>query len=164
MDPSPLFRIHAYPAVYRKPVKLGNPRPGCSYTYHLGNFTCTADVLASRVVSRGEMEAPSIKDAPDEDHFGYIFTGYLDIPSDGIWEFFVSSDDGGVLEIDGTHVVDNDGSHSAYMATGRIPLLKGYHAFRLLYLEDYEGQSLAWGWKVPGDKRFSRIPETAIKH
>ena len=164
MDPSPLFRIHAYPAIYRKPSVLRNPRPGCNYTYHLGNFTCTADVLASKVVSRGEMPTPSIKEAPDEDHFGYIFTGYLDIPYDGIWEFFVSSDDGGVLEIDGTHVVDNDGSHSAYLATGRIPLLKGYHAFRLLYLEDYEGQSLAWGWKGPEDNRLSRIPETAIKH
>ncbi len=164
LDPSPLFRIHAYPAIYRKPTVIGNPRPGCNYTYHLGNFTCTADVLASKVVSRGEMPTPSIKGAPDEDHFGYIFTGYLDIASDGIWEFFVSSDDGGVLEIDGTRVVDNDGSHSAYSATGRIPLLKGYHAFRLLYLEDYEGQSLAWGWKSPSDKRFSRIPDTAIIH
>ena len=164
MDSSPLLRIHSYPAVYRKPVKLNNPRPGCNFTYHLGNFTCTADVLASRVVARGVMPIPTINDAPDEDHFGYIFSGFIDIPSDGIWEFFVSSDDGGVLEIDGTHVVDNDGSHSAYMATGMIPLLKGFHAFRLLYLEDYEGQSLGWGWKSPEDNRFSRIPETAIKH
>ena len=164
MAPSPVFRFHAFPAVYRKAQNVSNPKPGCSYTYHLGNFTCTADVAASPVVSRGEMKAPSIKEAPDEDHFGYIFSGYIDIPSDGIWEFFVSSDDGGVLEIDGTRVVDNDGSHSAFMANGRIPLLKGYHRFRLLYLEDYEGQSLAWGWKSPTDNRFSRIPETAIVH
>jgi hypothetical protein len=45
-----------------------------------------------------------------------------------------------------------------------IPLLKGLHAFRLVYLEDYEGQSLAWAWKAHGDARFSRIPESAIYH
>jgi hypothetical protein len=110
------------------------------------------------------MPFPSIKDAPDEDHFGYVFEGYVDVPSDALWEFAVTSDDGAVLYIDGTKVVDNDGSHSAFTSTGMIPLLKGLHAFRLVYLEDYEGQSLAWAWKAHGDARFSRIPESAIYH
>jgi hypothetical protein len=110
------------------------------------------------------METPSIKDAPDEDHFGYVFTGYLDIPSDGIWNFAVRSDDGGLLEIDGKVVVDNDGSHSAFTATGRIPLKKGMHPFRLSYLEDYEGQSLFWAWMPQGGGRIGMIPKEAVWH
>ena len=163
LAPSSVLRVHAFPAIWRKPrVVFLHPRPGCRYTYHVGEFTCTADVLASRVVDRGVMPFPSIKDATDEDHFGYVFKGYVDVPSDALWEFAVTSDDGAVLYIDGTKVVDNDGSHSAFTSTGLIPLLKGLHAFELVYLEDYEGQSLAWAWKAPGDARFSRIPESAI--
>ena len=100
-ESSALMKVHAYPATKIPAANVPSLKPGCAYTYHLGEFTCTADVRASKVVSSGVMEAPSIKDAPDEDHFGYVFTGYLDIPSDGIWNFAVRSDDGGLLEIDG---------------------------------------------------------------
>ena len=104
------------------------------------------------------MEAPSIGNAPDEDHFGYIFTGYIDIPEDGIWNFSLTSDDGAILEIDGTLVVDNDGSHSAITTFGRIPLLKGLHPYRIVYLEDYEGQDFHWGWMAENASRFTEIP------
>jgi len=164
LQPSSTFRVHAFPTVYHEACKVAAPKPGCTYTYHQGAFTCTADVMASPAVSRGTMPAPSIEGAPDEDHFGYIFQGYIDIPADGLWYFALSSDDGSVLYVDGERVVDNDGSHSAFMTTGLIPLRKGLHAFSLPYLEDYEGQSLSWGWKAPGDKDFTPVPETAICH
>lgn len=164
MEPSRTFRAHAFPMVYNEARTVPNPEPGCAYTYHRGTFTCTADVLASPVVSRGTMPQPSIRKAPDEDHFGYVFTGFIDVPADGLWEFAVASDDGAVLYIDGQRVVDNDGSHSALQATGFIPLRKGLHAFRIPYLEDYEGQSFRWGWRAPGETRFAPIPETAIYH
>ena len=162
LKPSALMKVHAYPAIKIPAANVSGVKPGCRYTYHTGEFTCTADVRASKVVSSGVMESPSIRNAPDEDHFGYVFTGYLDIPSDGIWDFAVRSDDGGLLEIDGKVVVDNDGSHSAFTATGRIPLKKGLHPFRLSYLEDYEGQSLFWAWKPQGGERFDRIPKDAV--
>ncbi len=164
--PSELMRVKAYPAV-KIPASASDASgllAGCRYTYHLGQFSKTADVRASIPVSSGVMPSPSIKNAPDEDHFGYIFTGYLDIPSDGIWDFALSSDDGALLEIDGQVVVDNDGSHAAYTATGRIPLMKGLHPFRLTYLEDYEGQSLFWAWRPQGGEKFERIPKEAVWH
>ena len=108
------------------------------------------------------MEAPSIKDAPDEDHFGYIFTGYIDIPEDGIWSFALRSDDGAILEMDGKLVVNNDGSHSAITTTGRVPLLKGLHAYKLVYLEDYEGQAMSWAWKAEDASQFSPIPQEQL--
>ncbi len=162
MTPSAIMKIHAFPAIRIPAAKVSGLKPGCRYTYHTGLFTCTADVRASRALSGGIMEEPSIEGAPDEDHFGYIFTGYLDVPSDGIWDFALSSDDGALLEIDGRQVVDNDGSHAAYTATGRIPLMKGLHPFRLTYLEDYEGQELTWAWRPQGEPRFARIPRKAV--
>ena len=160
---SPVMMAHAYPALRVPATPASGLRNGCRYSYHLGQFTSSADVRASRPVSSGVMDYPTIRLAPDEDHFGYIFTGFIDVPSDGIWYFSVRSDDGALLEIDGRPVVDNDGSHSAYTAIGRIPLMKGLHPFRLTYLEDYEDQSLSMAWKAPGGSRFIPIPKEAIK-
>ena len=162
--PSPLLHSHVFPIEYLPAVTVGELQPGCRYTYHRGAFLRTAQVAASPAVERGILPAPSIQGASDEDHFGFIFTGYLDVPEAGLWEFAVTSDDGAVLAIDGSLAVNGDGSHANYTATGHIALRKGVHAFRLLYLEDYEGQNLAWAWKRPSSDTFEPIPETAIFH
>ena len=161
---SPLMSVHAFPVTFSPARKVSSATPGCLFTYHRGAFKRAADVAASPVVSSGTMKVPSIAGAPDEDHFGYVFTGLLDIPEDGLWEFALRSDDGSVLDIDGRLVVNNDGSHSDYTATGQAALLKGLHSFRLIYLEDYEGQVLGWGWKAPSSDKFTEIPENRIRH
>ena len=163
-EPSPLMRIHAFPIDYLPAKKVSGLASGCNYTYHRGEFKNSAGVLASPVVSKGIMPSPSIASAPDADHFGYVFTGYVDVPEDGLWEFALRSDDGSVLYIDNSLAVNNDGSHSDYTATGQIALRKGLHSFRLVYLEDYEGQVLGWSWKAPGSDKFEDIPESAICH
>ena len=67
-----------------------------------------------------------------------------------------------MLDIDGVRTVDNDGSHSAIATFGRIPLKKGLHQYRLIYLEDYEGQHLSWEWKAPGEESFSAVPQNKL--
>ena len=102
---SEVMRIHAVPAINVPAAKVSGLSAGCRYSYHTGLFSKTADVRASKALSSGVMPFPSITDAPDEDHFGYIFTGYIDIPSDGIWDFSLRSDDG-ALHGDRTHPPD----------------------------------------------------------
>ncbi len=164
LEASPIMSVHAFPVEYLLAKKVSSTNPGCGYTYHQGEFKKAADVLASPVVSKGTMPAPSIAGAPDADHFGYVFTGYIDVPEDGLWEFALRSDDGSILEIDGRLAVNNDGSHSDYTATGQVALRKGLHSFRLVYLEDYEGQVLGWAWKAPSSDKFENIPEANINH
>jgi hypothetical protein len=108
------------------------------------------------------MDAPSIAGAAAEDHFAYCFTGYIDIPADGIWWFSTKSDDGSALYIDGVCVVNNDGSHSPVVVEGQIPLKKGLHPYKLLYFEDYEGQELAWSWKAPGADSYVPVPANKL--
>lgn len=63
-----------------------------------------------------------------------------------------------MLYIGDRKVVDNDGSHAAVTATGRIALEAGLHPFRLLYFEDYEGEEFSWGWKAPDSDSFEPVP------
>ena len=156
--PSQTLTLRAEKAVFLSPAAAAATVPGVRFAYYEGTFSKVADITRGKLVSTGVMAAPSIAEAPQEDHFGYVFEGLIRIPERGVWEFFTRSDDGSVLLIDGRKVVDNDSSHAAVTATGRVALEAGLHACELLYFEDYEGQELEWGWKAPGEAAFSPIP------
>ena len=155
--PSRTLTLEAEKAVFRKGAPAGETatRPGVAYSYYEGVFSCVNDIRKGKYVSSGTMPAPSIAQAPQEDHFAYVFTGLILIPERGVWEFMTKSDDG--------KVVDNDGSHASVMATGRVALEAGLHPYTLLYFEDYEGQDLSWGWKAPGAEGFEAIPEANLR-
>ena len=135
-----------------------------SYKFHNGRFASVDAMRASAVTRTGTMPEPSIAGAGVEDYFGYEFEGSIDVPEKAVWEFMTKSDDGSVLYIDGRKVVDNDGSHAAVAATGRIALDKGLHRFTLLYFEDYEGEELSWGWRRSGDTAFRPVPADGLYH
>lgn len=162
--PSRTLTLEAEKAVFHRgmPAETAT-RPGVAYSHYEGVFSCVNDIRKGKYVSSGTMPAPSIAQAPQEDHFAYVFTGLILIPERGIWEFMTKSDDGSVLMIGDRRVVDNDGSHASVMATGRVALEAGLHPYTLLYFEDYEGQDLAWGWKAPGAEGFEAIPEANLR-
>ena len=62
----------------------------------------------------------SILNAPAKDHFGYEFKTYIQIPKTGVYNFYLYSDDGSLLYIDGRVVIDNNGSHTAARKGGKI--------------------------------------------
>ena len=156
--PSRILVLRAEKASFLRPVAASASQPGVRYTYYEGTFSRVDDIRGERPVATGILPEPSIDGAPQEDHFAYRFEGLIRIPERGVWEFATKSDDGSVLLIDGRRVVDNDGSHAAVTATGRIALEAGLHRFELLYFEDYEGQELSWSWRMPGSGEFSPVP------
>ena len=57
--------------------------------------------------------------------FAFNFTGFINVPSDGQYTFYTTSDDGSNLYIDNVLVVDNDGLHGA-VGSKSVPFgLKG---------------------------------------
>ena len=161
-QPSPEAFITAHKAFFYPVADRSGMKPGCRYTYHTANFRAVSQIEGDPSEASGFMKEPSVENAPDEDHFAYCFTGYIDIPEDGVWSFSLTSDDGSELWIEGERVVCNDGSHSPITATGEIPLRKGLHPYKLLYFEDYEGQELSWAWKKDGGKEYHRIPANRL--
>lgn len=156
--PSRTYSIQATKAVLRPALSIQPTKHGVAYTYYEGEFQWVADLQKAKVVETGTIPEPSILNAKLPDHFGYIFTGYIYAPEDGVYEFSTRSDDGSVLYIGKEKVVDNDASHAAIDAMGRIPLQKGYHPFTLHYFEDYEGEYLGWSWRTPSMSKLDAIP------
>ena len=120
-------------------------KPGVAYTYYEGKFKSTADVLKAQPVKEGTFRNFTIQEAAADDHFGYQFRSLINIPEKGVYKFHIYSDDGARLFIDGQEVIDNDGSHSAGEATGKVALEKGFHEICVIYFEDYMGQALEIG-------------------
>lgn len=131
---------------YLPAVKAKSPRQGVAYTYYEGKCKCVADIASCAKIKEGTMDNFSIEGADADDHFAYEFRALIQIPERGVYRFYIHSDDGSVLYIDGETVVDNDGGHSARRAEGKIALEKGFHELRLLYFEDYMGQELEVGF------------------
>lgn len=164
MTPSRELKIKAKKAELLPPVADTAGKQGVAYRYYEGAFKKVAEIEGGRFVEEGVMTAPDISKAKAEDAFGFIFTGLIDCPETGIYTFRTISDDGSVLWIDGNLVVNNDGSHSAVAATGKIALRKGLHAYRLLYLEDSEGQEFSWQWQLPSaSSSFTPIIDERLK-
>lgn len=129
------------------PAKNVKPKKrGVAYTYYEGQFKHTDHIASGTKVKEGTMDNISIKEAPAKDHFAYEFRSLIDIPERGVYRFYTFSDDGSKLFIDGKTVVDNDGSHNARLAKGKIALEKGVHELRVLYFENYMGESLEIGF------------------
>ena len=163
-QPSNTLSIQATKAVLNrgKIILDHQPKNGTTYKYYEGHFQKVADMQQKHFVEKGIVSEPSLDKARQEDHYGFEFSGLIDVPEDGVYTFQTRSDDGSVLYIDQTLVVDNDGSHAAIPATGSIALKKGWHSYRLLYIEDYEGQHLSWAWKLPSGEKLEPIPASHL--
>lgn len=86
-----------------------------------------------------------------DDFFAFRFSGLVDIPRAGIWEFALESDDGSLLLLDGRTIIDHDGLHGAEPGkSGAAALAKGLHTIEVLYFEREGDQALTLKVRRPG--------------
>jgi len=89
---------------------------------------------------------------------GLIYNGYIKVPEQGIYNFFLSADDGSKLWIDDQLVVDNDGLHANIEKSGRIALNKGYHVFRLAYIQEKSAKYLELKYSFDVQEKKAVLP------
>ncbi len=85
-----------------------------------------------------------------KNQFGLVFTGKLVFPSDGEHMFYVASDDGARLFVDGESILSADGVHPAEMREVKKRFRRGEHTIRLEYFQAEGGADLYLGWKPEG--------------
>jgi alpha-glucosidase (family GH31 glycosyl hydrolase) len=74
--------------------------------------------------------------------YAVVYTGYITIPENGNYTFYLSSDDGSKLYINNQLVIDNDGLHSMDEKRGEIKLAKGLLPIKVEYFQNGGGQEL----------------------
>lgn len=107
-----------------------------SYQYYTGNWGKIPDFTSLKPVSSGVIYEIGLDHIPFmEDQFGLILKGAIEIPATALFTFYLNSNDGSNLYIDGKLVIENDGLHGALEKQGQIKLAKGKHSLRITYFQ-----------------------------
>jgi len=145
------------------PVKIAPPQPGLACLYYKAYFKETGLMRNAKIDSTfisDKIAVPATVKAPS---FGITYNGYIDVPVDGIYSFYLNCDDGGVLRIGNDVTVNNDGNHSAQERSGQIALKMGVHPFALDFIEGGGGFTLKLRYSVNGSEPKD-VPAAWLKH
>ena len=81
------------------------------------------------------------------DNFYVVWTGKIRIPADGSYTFFLESDDGSRLFIDGKQVVDHGGLHDMIEGMDKVELKAGDHVIKVEFFDAEEEAGCILSWK-----------------
>jgi len=84
------------------------------------------------------------------DFFYIRWTGKINIPKDGRHAFFLESDDGSRLFIDGKQIIDNGGQHHMTEKSGEVELNAGKHSIKIEFFENEVDAGCIFSWQPPG--------------
>jgi hypothetical protein len=96
----------------------------------------------------------------DEHFFALRFTGKIKIAERGKYNFYLNSDDGSRLFLDGALVVNNDERHVEQTVCGTIEVEAGTHDLEVQYFE-HDGNKkleLSWAGAVP----YAEVPRDIL--
>ena len=143
-----------------RPPGTEAPGPaGIAYSYHEGGWQSLVDLDRSEPLRSGVTSGLELAIPTRNEHYAVVFEGWIDVPSDGIYDFATASDDGSRLWIGDELVVDNDGLHGLREVQGSIGLRAGWHALRVAYFNAVGGAELQVSWRGPTFARRRIAPE-----
>lgn len=150
-------------AVPKEAVSLPSAKPGLKYDYFEKFFVTTEDLDKVEPVSSGITGNFNIGEKKRENYFGFRYSGYIKIPQEGIYTFYLKSNDGSRLYIHGEELIENDANHGAVEEPGSIALKPGFHKIVVKYMQCGGGKSLLVSWDGPGMAK-QEIPAKALFH
>jgi parallel beta-helix repeat protein len=112
---------------------------GLDYKYYEGSWSALPSFSTLTPVKTGTVSNFDLTPANRSDQYGFNFSGFINVPADGVYTFYTSSDDGSSLYIDNVLTVNNDGLHGTTEKSGSIGLKAGKHAISGLFFQQAGG-------------------------
>jgi chitodextrinase/predicted esterase len=122
---------------------------GLTYYYYEGTWNTLPDFSKLTPKTSGYIENFLLDPMQRATNFAFRYEGFIDIDVTGNYTFYIKSDDGSKLFIDGNTIVNNDSLHGAIEKTGIINLSQGRHAIKVIYFQGTASQLL--------EVRYSRL-------
>jgi arylsulfatase A-like enzyme len=138
---------------------------GVEWKAYEGNFPWVPDFELLKPVAGDTMDIPDISKFVRDDDVGMFFNGFLNVPRDGDYNFYLEADTGALLRIHDATVIDADfGYSSGRKNSGSIRLQAGLHPFRLYYIKkNKDAALLKLSWSGPNIPE-EVIPENVFRH
>ncbi len=89
------------------------------------------------------------------DEFSVKWVGYLYVSESGNYTFYLTSDDGSWLWIDGNLIIDNGGLHAPREKSATVYLTKGFHPIEIKFFEHHGGAVIRLEW----ERKVEQTPE-----
>ena len=138
---------------------------GTAYEYYeaeYGGVGAMPPFDQSNLVTTGSTPNFDIKSNKQRgDDYAFQFNKRIQIPADGQYTFYTTSDDGSRLYIDGNLVVDNGGLHANQTRSGQVTLDQGRHDITVTHYENNGQAGLTVEWEGPGVTR-EEIPDSVL--
>jgi hypothetical protein len=98
---------------------------GANFKYYKGSWTALPDFFILTPDSSGPCDSIEVTEISHQSsNFGFVFDGYLSIPMDGEYTFYLKSSDGSVLLLNDSVIIRNDGIHSLPVEDSVVITLK----------------------------------------
>jgi len=139
-------------------TRVKNDKKGLEYKYYEGNWEKLPDFSTLQPNKTGTSQQVNLAETGHrDDFFAIVFEGYIDVSKTDHYTFYLQSDDGSKLYLNGKLIIDHDGDHSTIEKTGQAILQEGKHSIRIEYFERSGSQDLQAGIVNPalGQKPFS---------
>jgi alpha-L-fucosidase len=151
-------RVPPHPATEVKEAALG-----LTSSYFEGDWDIIPDfgkMNPQRVVVQESVALP-LQRRPE--HYGVRFEGFVNVPADGVYTFGVASDDGSLLRVDDSLVVNNDELHGMTERVGSIALARGAHKLDLRFFQKGGGEGLN-AWVTGGGLQRRQLTGELLSH
>jgi alpha-L-fucosidase len=142
-------------------ANLENVVKGIRFAYFEGDWDNLPNFSKLKPVKVGTLTTFDFSPRRENDHFGFEYKSYLQVPKDGVYVFSTDSDDGSRLYVGDNLVVDNDGLHGMTMRDGVAALAAGLHQLRVTYFDKTGGDGLKVYWKGPNISK-QIIPDSLL--
>ena len=150
-------------AEVQKPVNPDLLSQGISYSYYTGFYRDVHDFDEAKPEKSGVLTNLSIDSRDKEQYFSFKFNGYINIPSDGQYTFYLISNDGSRMYWGDRMLINNDGLHPAAEMSRSLVLTKGMYPFLIKYFQEGGTHHFQVEWKGPGFDR-QPVPTSVLFH
>ncbi|MCB9844678.1 MAG: alpha-L-fucosidase [Phycisphaeraceae bacterium] len=137
--------------------------PGVELQVFRGSFDAMPEFNRLVPESVAVAEAIDLTHDPRAEYIAKRFIGYIDVPTEDVYQFALGSDDGSRLWVGGRLIVDNDGLHSPLEKHGTMALARGKHPIVVEWFNKSGGAQLDLRW-APVGGQLSPVPASALSH
>jgi len=134
----------------KEPMSVTKTVSGLLCNYYEGEWKKLPDFDSVKPMKRLVMDTVAIPNIARKEDYGLVFTGYVRVPQDGLYDFAISSDDGSALIVADSLIIDNDGIHGSGEVPGSVALKAGLHPITVRMFQAKGGQDLQLFISGPG--------------
>jgi alpha-mannosidase len=142
---------------------LTQPSPGLICNYYEGEWRRLPDFDSLTPQKTAVVDSIVLPEFVRDEDYGLVMTGYVEVPADGLWDFYITSDDGSALYVGDSLVADNDGIHGPDEVGGMIALKAGLHPIRVRMFQCKGGKYLEVSMQGPGFEKQPIAPHLLFR-